>query len=142
MRYLFVGLLLAGFPSMQAVAENETSADLVSERLCADARYQDGSNGLDRCVRNARKNGAVHENGNASATQDKNAQQTGGNAPGAAVGSNGSDETFCENYGYVKGTDDYEQCLALAAENGYGGDASKMQNGAQNSARKKKRRLE
>jgi len=150
MRNLVVGLLLVGFFPVQAIAENEISADLVFEHICEDSGYQKGSDEFDQCMKNSRNSEAAQESKNSSAVPKSDTQKISGTGESSAVSEEknsghgatatsvpaaqpatndkGTSQSFCENYGYTKGSPEYQECLVFAGENGYSGDGAKIQN--------------
>jgi len=151
MRCCFIGLLLTGFFSAQAVAQEDVSADSVFERLCQDAGYESGSGEFEQCMKNSHNNLRAQESGNGFPVQEKNIghdssdrENPTDNKSTANTAKNESNgkmtaEAYCATFDYVRGSDSYDQCISYALENGYAiaVDAQK----AQTAGRRKKARI-
>lgn len=132
----------AALPAAMSPANPVLQQDkAASESLCEGYGYIKGSDGFKWCVENSVKAAASKAaKGSGNDIDDENGKNTnkgnannspsqfaGSSVPNINIPAQNSGQTFCENYGYVKGTPEYKDCMATAADNGYSGDAEKHQ---------------
>jgi len=129
MRNFFVGLLLVGFFSMPAIAENDISADSVFEKKCENYGLQKGSGDFELCMKDYRKDVDVPKNESAVIAGHASANTVSVAPPESDK--KAAQMSFCDNYGYSKSSAEYAQCLEFAAQDGYAGEATKYQEAGQ-----------